>query len=512
MKEAEKLAPAGAGCSGCAARDLRIAELQERLEQLDAFNKKCLSRVAELESLAAGYAQFREELERATRRIRQLEALLNRTSKNSHKPPSTEQPSRTKSKRPQKENGDGEKRKPGGQLGHEGKNRPLLPSDQVDKVIPHRPEQCGGCGSQLPPTIRPCDRIIERQQQWDLAEKPVVVTEHQAHAVECTSCGYVTRGILPGEVTCSDFGPGLTALGSFLAANLQASRRQVEEVFEDVLGVPIALGTVMNMESEVAESLQTPYEEAGAAVREADTKNIDETSWRIRNKLAWLWGAGTALVAFFVICPERGARGLQALLGGVMKGVFTSDRWKVYEARARRFRQICWSHLLRDFQQVIDRGGKGAGIGSEAKELAGYLFMVWRDFKEGGIDRATLQKTLTPIRRQLQMVLKRGVNLAADGVSTFCQNLLDLEPALWTFLRVEGVEPTNNHGERILRKGVLWRKRSFGSRGDGGILFAERMLTTVQTLRLQKRSAFHFLVDAVRAHRLGQHAPSLLPT
>ena len=507
MKEVESL-PATAGCPGCAARDVRIAELEDRLEKLEAFNKKCLRRVAELESLVAGYAQFREELERATRRIRQLEALLNRDSKNSHKPPSSDAPSGKKRKPTEKPAG--EKRKPGGQLGHEGKNRPLLPPDQVQQIVVHLPDECEGCKAALSATVGPQDHIIERQQQWELVEKPVFVTEHQAYAVECMNCSHVTRANLPEEATTSDFGPRLTALGSFLSANLQASRRQVEELFEDVLGVPIALGTVMNMETEVAKALEKPYVEAGEAVREADAKNIDETSWRIRNKLAWLWGAGTALVAFFVIYPERGLRGLNALLGGVLKGVFTTDRWKTYGVRACRFRQICWAHLLRDFQSLVDRGGKAAGIGSEAKELAGYFFLVWKDFKEGGIDRATLQTVITPIRRQFQVLLRRGVELDEEGVSTFCQNLLDLEPALWTFLRVESVEPTNNHGERILRKGVLWRKRSFGSRGDTGIRFAERMLTAVQTLRLQKRAAFPFLVEAVRAHRAGRSAPSLL--
>jgi len=265
------------------------------------------------------------------------------------------------------------------------------------------------------------------------------------------------------------------------------------------------------MEAEVTQALEAPYQEAAEEVRKAEAKNLDETSWKDKNQTVWMWAAATATVAFFVIHAHRGLRGLRALLGGVYRGVFTSDRWKAYGIRALRFRQICWSHLIRDFQKLIDRGGEAAKIGHKAKELAGHLFMIWYDFKSGGIDRPTLQLAMRWVRKDFQVLLKRGTKLADDKSATFCQNLLDLEPALWTFLRCEGVEPTNNHAERILRTGVLWRKRSFGSRSERGARFAERILTVVQTRRLQGKPVFPFLVEAVAAYRSGRAAPSLCP-
>ena len=165
--------------------------------------------------------------------------------------------------------------------------------------------------------------------------------------------------------------------------------------------------------------------------------------------------------------------------------------------------------MIRDFQKLIDRGGKAAKIGHKAKELAGHLFTIWNDFKSGRIDRPTLQHAMRWVRKDFQVLLKRGAKLEDDKVATFCQNLLDLEPALWTFLRCEGVEPTNNHAERILRKGVLWRKRSFGSRSERGARFAERILTVVQTRRLQGKRVFPFLVAALAAYRARKPAPSL---
>lgn len=442
-------------------------------------------------------------LEKAHKKIQALEERLGQNSRNSSRPPSSD-PLDAPKRRPKPPS----ERKPGGQLGHEGKRRDLLPPDQVDHFVAYLPETCDKCHASLP--VEPLGPPSFRHQTADLP-KACEVTEHQGFAKTC-GCGHTTHARIPPQILASAFGPRLTALASLLSGASQVSRRQVEEIFEDVLGVPIALGTISNMEAEVSEALEAPYEEAAEAVRQADAKNLDETSWKDNNKTVWMWTAATATVALIAIHAHRGIRGLKALLGGVLRGIFSSDRWKAYGIRALRCRQICWAHLIRDFQKLIDRGGEGAGIGQGAKELAGHLFMIWRDFKEGGIDRATLQFAMRWVRKDFQVLLKRGRKLRDEKAATFCQNLLGLEPALWTFLRCEGVEPTNNHAERVLRRGVLWRKRSFGSRSERGARFAERILTAVQTCRLQGKPAFPYLVEAVKAHRAGLAAPSLIHT
>jgi transposase len=461
--------------------------------------------VAELESIVATLQGL---VEQAEKRIRDLEERLSRNSRNSHNPPSGDPLNAPK---PPSKAPTGRKR--GGQLGHEGKNRNLVPPEEVDHFVIHTPPACENCHQDFLAEV-PTHPPVLRHQVVDLPEKVYEVTEHRVYAVTCDLCGHESQGELPVDVAGPAFGPRLTALASFLTGACQTSRRQVEEIFEDVLGVPVALGTITNMEVEVTQALEAPYQEAGVAVREAAAKNLDETSWKQNNKNVWLWTAAIATVAFFVIHSNRGIRGLKSLVAGVLRGVFTSDRWKAYGIRALRSRQICWAHLVRDFQKLVERGGAAAGIGHQAKELAGDLFMVWRDFKEGGIDRATLHATLTPVRREFRVLLERGARILVpldEKAATFCQNLLDLEPALWGFLRHEGVEPTNNHAERVLRKGVLWRKRSFGSRSDGGLRFVERILTVVQTRRLQHQRVFPFIVEAVRAHRAGTRAPSLVP-
>jgi transposase len=269
---------------------------------------------------------------------------------------------------------------------------------------------------------------------------------------------------------------------------------------------------VSNLEAQVSDALATPYTEAGQAVQEAATKNVDETGWKQRGKRQWLWAAATATIAFFSIHRLRGEEGLLKLLGGKLFGIFSTDRWAVYGKRlVTRLRQICWAHLLRDFQKLIDRGGREGKLGEKLKERASWIFPAWKDFKAGGIDRETLKWCLRSVRKDIRLLLEEGVRLRGTKAAVFCQNLLDVEPALWTFSREDGVEPTNNHAERILRRGVLWRKNCFGSASERGSQFVERMMTVVQSLRLQKRPIFDFLVEALKAHRLGGQAPSILP-
>lgn len=468
MKEVEKLEDGIPGCPGCAARDRRIAALEAR--------------------------------------VAKLEERLNQTSSNSHKPPSSDPPGAPL--RPRK---DPSARKRGGQPGHEGTTRYLLPTDQADDVIVHRPKACEECGQPLPVLPSESDLPRRRHQVHELRERPSIVVEHQALGCACGNCGHVTYGEIPPEVLRSSFGPKLTAAAAFLTGSCCLSRRQVEEVFEDLLGVPISVGTVSNLERETSEALAEVHQEAGMYVREAATKNLDETGWKRKGKRCWLWACATAFVAFFVVHPSRGKEGFRALIGRVLKGIFTSDRWHTYAARARRARQVCWSHLQRDFQKLVDRGGESKSIGERAKDMARDLFLAWKDFKAGGIDRETLAQCLRPVQRSFEALMRQGTRVAHETTAKFCQNLLDLGPALWTFIRVPGVEPTNNHAERVLRRAVIWRKRSFGADSEAGCRFVERVMTAVMSRRLQKLPVLSFLEATIKAHRSGTQPPSLLP-
>ena len=239
-------------------------------------------------------------------------------------------------------------------------------------------------------------------------------------------------------------------------------------------------------------------------------KNTDESGWSEKGQRRWLWTAATATVAFFVIHLRRSFEGLQALLGETIAGIVCSDRWSAYSKLPLEQRQICWAHLKRDFQKLIDRGGPAEAIGRVGLEVVECLFADWWAFRYGELDRAGLQAWLEPIARELQGVLEQGRSCGFQDGNLLHQPLAPY-PALWLFAAIEGVEPTNNHAERILRLGVLWRKNAFGCHSAEGCRFVERMLTVVQTLRLQKRPVLDYLYRAiVAAHRAGLPAPQLL--
>ena len=118
---------------------------------------------------------------------------------------------------------------------------------------------------------------------------------------------------------------------------------------------------------------------------------------------------------------------------------------------------------------------------------------------------------MVPIQTRVGELLGEGTTLEQEKTKHTCQNILKLEVALWTFVHVEGVEPTNNNAERPLRRAVLWRRRSFGTQSEEGSRFVERVLTTVMTLRQQKRDVLDYLTEACAAAIQGSKAPSLLP-
>jgi transposase len=466
-------------CAGCHQRDAIIEQLR--------------ARIATLEQLAATLQQ----------RVAELEARLKTNSSNSSLPPSANPPSAPKPP-PKPPTG----RKPGGQPGHPGHTRLRLPADQIISHVPTHCERChavlaGGPGSEDPPA--------NWHQVVELPTKLLDVTEHQGQGRACPACGHVTWGPIPPEVLAHGFGPNLTALIGYLSGRCHLSKRDTAELLGEVLGVPLATGSVINAEAEMAAALEPPYAQAERAVQQAAVKNADETGWSQAGTLCWLWMAVAGTVALFKIVTGRGHAALRSLLGPSIRGVVSSDRWTAYGIIDLFCRQVCWAHLKRDFQKWVDFGGPAARIGQAGLEAVAKVFAAWRDFRQGVVDRPGLAAALGPVVDDLHAVLESGLCCPNKKAVRFCRNVLTVYPALWTFARVEGVEPTNNLAERTLRLAVIWRKISFGNHSQSGCRFTERILTAVQTLRLQNRPVYGYLCDTIARTRTGQPAPALVP-
>jgi transposase len=455
--------------------------------------------------LRAALEEALQQIARLQAELHELRCQLNRNSSNSSSPPSADPPGAPK---PVVKTKSG--RKPGGQPGHPGSHRLRLPPERVQTIVPYVPTTCTRCQAPLPARPAPGDPEPTWHQVAELPPLAAIVTEHQGHARTCPGCGHLNRAEIPAEIRAHAIGPRLAAVMSYLTGRHHLSRRAVEEIVETAFEVPIALGTVVALEAETTAALAGAYHEVQEEVRGAAVTNTDETGGSEAGQKRWQWMAASATAAWFVIHLRRSFAGLKALLGEAITGVVCSDRWSAYSKLPLEPRQICWAHLKRDFQKLIDRGGPADAIGRVGLEVVDCLFADWRAFRRGELDRPGLQARVERMARELQGALERGRSGADSKAATFCANRLAWDPALWLFATLEGVEPTNNHAERLLRSGVLWRQNAFGCHSAAGCRFVERMLTVVQTLRLQRRPVLDYLVDAIVAHRSGRPTPQLL--
>jgi transposase len=461
----------------------------------------------ELASLRLENAALRAENAALYARIRELEARLVQNSANSSRPPSSDPPqTRVRPKPPPSG------RKRGGQPGHQGACRALLPVEQVDEFIEVVPERCRPCGLLLPEaTVRHHCRVW-RHQVVELLPLSVRVTEYQMLARRCPTCGKCTRAELPPGVPRRAVGARLTAVIALLSGRYRLSRREVRQLLQDLWSVRVSLGAVVRQEQAQSAALAPVVEEARTAVQQAAVVNMDETGWREAQQRAWLWTVVAGTLTVFSIARSRGGAAVEGLLGTEFTGVVGSDRWSAYRRFPAERRALCYAHLKRDFQALVDRGGEAEPIGRWGLAEIERLFALWHSFQAGEFSRQELQRRLIPLQARMGRLLGRGQDNADRKAAALCRELAKWWPALWTFARVEGVEPTNNVSERALRPAVLWRKGSFGSDSEAGSRFAERQLTIIATCRQQGRTLLDFLVAAVAAALRGCPPPSLLPT
>jgi transposase len=338
----------------------------------------------------------------------------------------------------------------------------------------------------------------------------VVVTEHRTHRLRCPRCKTKTGALLPAEVSGSAFGPRLQAAIVTMTARNRISRRDMVELARELFGLGVSAGTVDAICQRASLALQGPHEQLTAAVLASPAVNVDETGWRCAGQPRTLWTAVAPTMAIFRIAADRHRDRLDELLGDNYTGIVCSDRWWAYDHLDRDCRQACWAHLVRDFIRHSEGLAEQKAFGEHSLKLCRAVFEIWHAFDDHQ-DRTRLQSEMTPIQTELRALLERA---ARNSKRTrfhrvFANNLLKLWPALWTFITVEGVEPTNNAAEQALRGPVISRKLSHGSRTADGEQFIERALTASVTCRLQRRSLFAYLADLLAAHTRGDPLPTL---
>jgi transposase len=450
------------------------------LQQNQRLENRCATYELQVQRLEAELQRLKKlELE-----VAELRERLGQNSQNSSKPPSSDPPSVS---RPNKHQPSGRKR--GGQRGHQGHGRTLLPPDQVDHIVELRPVSCQQCSSLLLGD----DPSPARRQVSELPPVRAQVTEYRQHTLNCPHCGASNRAGWPEEAPSGCFGPRAQAVVGYLTGRLGLSHRDVTEAMETLHGLEIGLGSVAAIQQQVSAALAQPVATAQNFAGRESVHYVDETGWPEGEKLKWLWIHATPEVTVFTIRPGRTKEAAQEILGRKFTGVVNTDRYNAYHWVDESRRQLCWAHLKREFQAIKERGGKSAEIGEGLLTEVGKLFERWYELRENRIDWPAFQAVMKSIEQRVGDLLRAGEQCGQEKTRRTCGNILKLERSLWTFVRVEGIEPTNNNAERPLRRAVLWRRKSFGTQSESGSRFVERILTVVTTLRQQGRDVLDYL-------------------
>jgi transposase len=303
----------------------------------------------------------------------------------------------------------------------------------------------------------------------------------------------------------------LCAVLGVLTGAYRLSKRQVAQLGSDLLGLTISLGMIAKLERITAAVLERPVAELAEAVKTAEAANIDETGWREARRKAWLWAVVTPMGIVFRIVRSRAGAVAKDLLGDEPKPIVISDRFPGYEWIKLKSRQICWAHLRRDMQAMIDRDGDGAEVGRQLLWQSNKLFECWHKVRDGTIRRSTFLQCMAWLRPMVRASLERGSGCACAKTAATCTELLRLWECLWTFTRIDGVAPTNNAAERALRHAVIWRRISGGTDSEAGSRFVERILSAVATCRQQGCDVLEYLTECHRARLAGLRSPSLVP-
>jgi transposase len=382
-----------------------------------------------------------------------------------------------------------------------------VPVAEVDEVVVLKPEQCQGCHAPLSGD----DASPLRHQVIEIPPIKPVITEYQWHQLTCPECGEMTRAPWPDGVPRGPYGPRVHATVALWTGSYRLAQRTTAQVMADLCGVPMSGGTISQSEKATTEVVAEPVKEARAYVHEPSVAHLDETSGRQGDKRAWRWVAVTSVGTVFLGRMSRGGQVARELLGKQCSGILVTERYRADNWSPVRWRQVCWSPVLRDFEAMRGRGGASEEIGAALLGQVPQLVTWWHRVREGTLKRSTFQSYMSPLRREGEQLLEAGSRCGVSNTEGTCHEILKRREALWTFVQVEGVEPTNNAAERAIRPGVQRRKISFGTQSEAGSRFVESMMTVVATLKPRKRNVLEYLTAAHEAALRGEAAPSLLP-
>jgi transposase len=494
-------------------------QLQQELIDRDKKLGYAEKRIADAEKQISDAEKQIAESEKQIADLERQLGLRRQNSTTSSKPPSSDGLAGE-----QRERGSKRKkscRKPGGQPGHPGRWRGLAPAERVNQVIDLLPARCRHCDCRFPDDSRKVATQGDprRHQVTELPRIEAHITEYRCQNAVCPECAKNTQAELPPALL-GHFGPDLTALIAYLTVVCRMPRRVARELLEQVLGIPLSLGSIQNSWEEASEAVAEPCAELEKQLPLAPVINSDETGYRTNGEKRWLWALVAPAFVFYKIALTRGTEVLVQLLGAVFAGILCSDRYSAYVKYHQGEGQFCWAHFKRNILgvQQVAKTTDAERFCRDALALHARLFRLWHrfragpDIRYGPVTREQLIAKSIPLEKKFFALADRHAESADKDVRNLALALLKHFEKFFAFLRNEGVEPTNNAAERALRCAVQWRKTSFGSRSAQGEVAVARLLTVKSTCRMQSQEPLRYLGAAIRAHRHAHPVPSMLKT
>ncbi len=416
-------------------------------------------------------------------------------SKNSSRPPSsdslTNQPSKGTTKGRKKS-----RRSRGAQQGHKGHRRALLPEHEADATHQHYCASQCGCGG----TIQRHQAPDYRHQIIDLPDINYRMEEHQLFHGHCEQCGQLHRAALPDTVSPTQMGAGLLGLCSILSGQYHLSIGKIKSLMQDVFGISFSTGAWSQAQWQVTPMLTRTHQSIHEAVCREPVVCADETRHQRDSEKRWMWLATSQKFAYFMTHYSRGKETAKRLLKHHSHdAIIVSDQYASYYWLPETSHQLCWAHILRNMTAIADCSGVTGHVGRRLVLITLTVFRTRHRYEQGKLKPHEYHRRMHKLRRCFENELEQGKSLPMQQYAGRCERLLKDQAMLWTFLQADNIPLTNNDAERRLRGYVLWRKGSYGVRSHRGELFRARILSFVETCKLQKLSVFTALRTVISA-------------
>jgi len=468
------------------------------------------------EAVVKVICELSRQVDLLQKRVEELErkvAQLSKNSTNSSKPPSSDI---TRPAPQQRQQG---KRKIGAQPGHPRHERPAFPEADIKTFHDYRLECCPECGNA---EVTFLDQPPRVQQQMEIEKVVVFKEEHRSYPVWCERCRKVHYHPFPDAVVKEGlFKERLTALVTYMKAVDHASFSTIRKFVRDVMGENVSRGYLRKVVAKASAALNAPYAELLDRLPLEQALNVDETGHKDNGGKFWTWVFRAELYVLFRIDKSRGSQVLLDVLGEEFDGVLGCDYFSAYHKYMSDFNitvQFCIAHLIRDIKVLTglpDAETRAYGRRLLAAVKAMFQVIHQRD----QVEPAAFQRALEQARDRILEVALSDVPSRLDGngkelrreAFNMAKRFRENGKAYFVFITTPGIGPTNNLAEQAVRFVVIDRRITQGTRGLKGRETCERLWTVVGTCAMQGRSAFEFILAAVRAHFRGEPAPSLLP-